>query len=107
VQRTAHAAHLDGLVHPEIQLLAALGTWGEYPGNVHHELMTKFGDSPLPEPYQFEIPAWDSKTASAQQKVCAALLPHEWFASLFKHHRDEFDEIFAIDKLPTFWQNTS
>eukprot|EP00959_Pyramimonas_sp_CCMP1952_P132463 2769770-Pyramimonas_sp.AAC.1 len=88
-------------------MLASLGTWGEYPCNVHHELMVKFGSLPLPEPYQFEIPAWDTKSASVQPKVCAVLLPHEWFASLLKHHRDEFDEFFGIDKLSTFWQNAS
>eukprot|EP00959_Pyramimonas_sp_CCMP1952_P096096 2009256-Pyramimonas_sp.AAC.1 len=48
VQRAAHAAHLDGLTHPEITTLASLGTFGTHPGNAHAELMRKHGDTPLP-----------------------------------------------------------
>eukprot|EP00959_Pyramimonas_sp_CCMP1952_P315671 6606912-Pyramimonas_sp.AAC.1 len=55
VQRISAAAFRDGLRHREIERLASLGQWGNYPGNVHGQLTTMLRDNQLPLPYNFKI----------------------------------------------------
>ena len=51
VQKLAHAAVVDGITHQEVWSVAAIGNWGEYPGNCNRDLRKLIGcDDSLPEP---------------------------------------------------------
>ena len=39
LQELAHAALKDHLLHPQIEKLASIGSWGLYPGNMQRDLM--------------------------------------------------------------------
>ncbi len=107
VQRVAHAAFKDGLKHPEIQKLAQLGQWGNYPGNIHDQLRRMLGKSKLPEPLDFDVPCLDPKTSTITEATCSVLLPHEWFSSLYHEYPAEFEDLFAPNGLEEFWSKAS
>eukprot|EP00959_Pyramimonas_sp_CCMP1952_P233669 4883433-Pyramimonas_sp.AAC.1 len=107
VQRIAMAAYRDGLRHREISHLASLGSWGNYPGNIHGQLATFLGKNWLPEPLVFPVSCIDPKTTQPTEASAAALLPHEWFSALYHRHPAEFQEIFGIERLRDFWDNAS
>ena len=109
VQRIALSAYRDGLRHPEVAKLAALGSWGNYPGNVHQQLTTMLSNSQnmLPVPMTFEVACVDPKTAQAAKADCSALLPHEWFSALYHRYRAEFNAIFGVGRLAEFWNSAS
>ena len=107
VQRIAAAAFRDGLRHKEIHHLASLGSWGNYPGNVHGQLTSMLGKNLLPIPLKFEIACVDTKTTKVSTSEASVLLPHEWFSAMFHQYPTEFNNIFGVDRLGEFWNNAS
>ena len=83
VQKIAHSAVVDGILHEEVYRLAALGSWGQYPANVNRDLKAMV-ISDLPEPIVVRVPCLDTKPSPA--RVCyddaAIMLPHLWLESM-------------------------
>lgn len=79
----ALAAVTDGLMHEEVVRMAALGSWGEYPGNCNRDLK-KLINCSLPEPFMLRVPCLDTKPTP--HRVCfddaSVMLPHLWIASM-------------------------
>ena len=62
VQKVAHAAVSDGLNHQEVALIAALGTWGANPANIHQQrLQLLKPDVGIPEALSVSAPVLDMK----------------------------------------------
>jgi len=62
LQKLANAALLDGATHPSIASLAALGTFGEFSGNVSRDLKKYVGKNmTFPEPIDIVVPCLNSK----------------------------------------------
>ena len=102
------SAHQDGTRNSEIQSLAQLGAWGSRPGNLHRDLTNRYlKNNTLPEPQVFNVPYVTPKTLEVDNLEASAILPHDLFASIFHNHPLEFDEIFGVDDLPTFWRGAS
>ena len=79
IQEIAHLALLDGANHPELAQLAAAGSFGENPGNIHRELVRSFcKDLHIAEPFVLEVSCIDPKS-SAEDVVDASTVlttPH-------------------------------
>ena len=98
----AEQAVLDGLLHDELAALAKCGHHGEYPGNIHRDMLAHFvKDCVVPPPMELVITAVHPKTLKKEDETCAVFLPHELFAELAKV--DKFRELFPVENLETFW----
>ena len=89
VQKHAHAAVVDGLMHPEVHKLATLGSWGQYPNNINRDLKAMISTD-LPDPDIIRVPCLDTKPSPAV--VCyddaAIVYPHLWISALYEKVRD-------------------
>ena len=85
LQKHAHAAVVDGLMHPEVYKCASLGSWGQYPANINRDLKAMVSTD-LPDPDIVRVPCLDTKPSPAV--VCyddaAVVYPHLWIAALRK-----------------------
>ena len=101
IQRIASAAVKDGLTHPDLQKIANLGTSGLYPNHMSQELMNKLKPSKI----NGALSVLDVEY-QARHIMQHVLLPHEMFATLYKHHRDVFTEQIlggSVTNIKTFW----
>ena len=108
VQKLAHAAVVDGITHQEVWSVAAIGNWGEYPGNCNRDLRKLIGcDDSLPEPCTIRVPCIDTK-ASPQIVMyddVSLMLPHTWLASVAD--LPEAESLLGLSKTQEFWDNVS
>ena len=103
-QQLDHCANLDGANHFELGALAATGTWGNQPGNVHRDLCTAFcNDISLPEPFMCATEALDPKTTTIEKVFAGVFNPHSMFHQLQKY--SEFSNMFCMSKIESFWQS--
>ena len=101
-QELALMAILDGAQHKELADLASCGNFGLNPGNVHRDLMSRFGaDVRIPE--AFVIPSY-GKTATVPclDTDMGIFMPCLMVHSLTKYE-GEFDAMFGIGKQRHFW----
>ncbi|CAE7719047.1 unnamed protein product [Symbiodinium sp. CCMP2592] len=105
IQRIAAALVLDGFRIEPVMELAALGAFGAYPGNIFRDLKSKHGKAvQVAEPYKLRVPVLDPRSAPRQSLEDAGmLLPHDLFCSIGREYPDQFDSIFGIADLPSFW----
>ena len=104
VQKTAHAAVSDGLVHPEVVQLAAVGCWGEQRGNINRDLKRLFPCDYLPAPLLVRVPYVPEKTLpnAVHHVDCAIMLPHLWVAAIAKTELQE--QALGQHLAPSFWE---
>ena len=107
LQQLAQASVVDGLVHPDVQKLAAIGATGKHPGNCHRDLVrhlhTKI-DMPLPVQMSVPLKMDDDNV----RVVDIPLLPfHRLVAHMHAHFPLEFETriIGAPGQLQQFWAN--
>ena len=93
--------------HPEVQLLASLGSSGQVPGNVTRDLKRKLKEPPgmcALSSFRVRLKYTALNHRDVQQNV---LWPHKFFAMLHKHHRAAFcQRILGGDSrnVARFWQ---
>ena len=106
VQRLAHSLVLDGLRHEKIVELAALGAFGQQPGNVSRDLLTRYaGDIKVCNSTKLQVPCLDPKSnPKLSREETSMLLPHDLFVSLATEYNDTFSAIMGLDKIPDFWK---
>ena len=102
VQQLAHLAFLDGANHPEVAALASIGSWGQFPGNCHRDLMTNF----LPKVDLCQatlVPTFvrDPKSQETVTENAAVFLPHRVIHTLSKY--EEFPNLLCASKAEEFW----
>jgi hypothetical protein len=106
VQQICMAAQSDGLVHPDVVLLASLGSRGRYERNCHPELLRKLA---IPELHaavtSFDIPF--NTQAGLKFYSQDMLLPHEAFAAVFAEYPTAFQGriLGRSGRLEQFWQD--
>ena len=105
VQKIAHAAVVDGIMHPEVYQVAALGCWGRYPGNIKRDLARLIECDYLPAPCILRVPCIDTKSTP---HICmwddmAVMQPHKWIAAIWK--LPEAASILGHTEIETFWHN--
>ena len=107
IQAIAACAVQDGCGHADLLVLAALGSHGKYPNNMHIELVNKLKPTALPESLSsiyvtYKYNRKKSKIVQMDQKI---LLPHQVCASIYEQHPDIFqDKILAGTGGPEkFW----
>ena len=107
VQRLAHGAVLDGLLHEEVAQLASLGAWGEQPGNINRDLKRLHKCDLLPEPLIVRVPCLAEKALPAVVAHCdvAIMLPHQWVAGVAA--AGEAERLLGIQWGPSFWDAVS
>ena len=106
VQKIALAATKDGLLHPDIKILAGLGKGGQYERNCNAELLKKLPDIGLtPETSTFRLPM-ALPGAGFKMVEQSLLLPHELFSLMFQHYPAAFQErvVGKPGALEEFWQ---
>ena len=87
LQKLASAAFKDGLHHPQVRALAALGAWGKYPANMQRDLLQAVGaDCKLKfATCHFKVSLLGPKGVGLPTDV-TMILPHKLFSMLY-HHR--------------------
>ena len=82
-----------------IQIVAKLGSWGAYHGNINRYLKTLLGKPTVPNANMIFIPMKVPKPASdateAVKGKFPVLLPHELFAHLYNDNEPMFGELFV------------
>lgn len=107
VQKFAAAAKADGLTHPDIAKLAALGSGGRHAGNCHRELVNKLQPTFASQALSQVTLYFKQPPARISGSIYDVMLPHELFAVMFQHHRDFFVEQLcggSVGNLPSFWK---
>ena len=107
VQRLAHAAVLDGLLHHEIASLASIGNWGQMPGNCNRDLQRKYHIDYLPAPLVVRVPCIAPKAVPAEMiwADAAIMLPHQWVASIAILPQAE--SLLGFSHMEAFWNGVS
>lgn len=104
IREIAHLAVLDGASHPELAKLAQAGNFGQQAGNVHRDIVTNFCKSfNFAEPCLVETQAIDPKSSVEEDVKAAMFLPHIMFSNLGTHYHEQFSQMFAVDRLASFW----
>ena len=91
IQRTALAAHksLVGQSLPDVEEMAAMGSWGRNSSHIAEQLTTRYCESKhlgLPEPYVVEIPVLVRSNVDCAitviPKKIGIYLPHDWLTCM-------------------------
>ncbi len=97
VQALAAAAKADGILHPSLQRMSALGNSGHCPQNCHREMINFCkGVSSFVEPYMLPFRAVNLQLGSSVEVELPVFLPHEIFAHLHYCHPERFDQIYVV-----------
>ena len=76
------AATLDGLDHPEVALLAAMGAAGTQPGNIARDLQHFLGkDCRLPKPFDLKVPCMEPHSLTYTIEDVSIVLPQMMFST--------------------------
>ena len=93
IQALMEAAVEDGCPHPEVELLAGIGTNGKHPRNCERDLKDLLVDPKFKEAASsISLPIKISKAGTMKEESQTVLWPHFVFATLFNHYRDAFTE---------------
>ena len=90
IQQVCECAVKDGLVHPKVRELASMGSHGMYPNNCHAELTRKLPTSPMMSALSTISLSFKKSAMCISHGQHAILLPHQVFACIWEHHREEF-----------------
>ena len=102
----AEGAKLDGLMHPEVDMVADAGTQGLYASNVRRDIVRRYSRHvDMPKPIEVEVPCViKEKVASFKLPI---LFPHQLFHWLRNTYQRKFEQAFSASKLQTFWGKVS
>jgi len=106
LQRLAHAAHTDGLAHPQLAELSCLGAWGRQPSHCHRDLTAKLlKEVNIAEAVRVQVPCLDSKLEPpyTDQGQCSMMLPHLTLASLAAEYPEQLHAMMGLDSVDAFW----
>ena len=110
VQQIAKKAKLDmesgsGRATADINRMAAFGTGGDHPGNIHRQMVASLRPAQLPELFAVDLPMKDSSARGWHMEAQSMLLPHELFASLFHCYRAAWDDCIVpgAEAIRDFW----
>ena len=105
VQTLANAAVCEGISNESVVLLAAIGTFGQHPGNCHRDLISVVGkECKLPQGVPVVVPALDHKENPPYCEVtCTVMPPHLLLHKLAFNYTDEFKTVMGLADLDTWW----
>lgn len=105
VQKLAAAALLDGASHPELGLVASIGSWGANPNHCHRDLLRLArGGREFLSSFSVPVPCLDSKLHPPYtEAVCSLMLPHMTVHSLAKLYPEQFSALMGLADVRTFW----
>ncbi|CAK0824589.1 unnamed protein product [Prorocentrum cordatum] len=109
IQWVAGAAVRDGLNHPDLLKLAAVGAAGEYPGNCRRDLLSKFCNvMRVPKYTTFTVMMKDSKGVVEPRRGLMNA-PNRFLDSLYQHCVGTFRKICGAlgNGLRDFWTQVS
>ena len=90
LQKIAMFAVADGAKHPDLEVMAKLGTEGRHPNNMYKQLVTKLMPSAISSALT-TIKIWNKRVGKTPIQVDQPiLLPHTLFSTLYHQHRDVF-----------------
>ena len=91
LQALAHAAVLDGLQHPQIKALAAIGGCGKYPANMHRDILRAVGagGSLASTAMDFSLSLLVSRNTWTPTMV-NMILPHRLFSKMYHEKPEAF-----------------
>ncbi len=104
---------LSGHISKTLDRLAGLGARGRTPGNCHRDLVRMLGEPKLPCPFEVLVPVKIPKPKHLQPSVANVkmpfLLPHEYFAFLYREHPALFRSLMLGDngsgpRVEEFWR---
>ena len=105
VQEVAHKAILDGASGADLHTIAATGSFGAQGGNVHRDMCAQFlKDCRVSKGTPVETECKDPKTSKPCLEMAGLMLPHLLFSDLFNYYPDQFDKIFGVENLDSFWR---
>lgn len=91
---------------PSLARLSGIGSSGKHPGNAARDFRKLIGGDLIPPTYEFDVPAFDTKTRTKTLSRCKVLLPHQIFSWLHEEHQEIFNEFTDADILAGFWAET-
>jgi hypothetical protein len=106
----------SGHASKSLRVFAGLGSSGRYTGNIKRDLVAALGDPQVPLPHFEEVHMLASKGAAddtPQAVDFPILLPHEFFAHMYKTHPKRFASLFLDSAeghnkaLPAFWSEAA
>jgi hypothetical protein len=105
LQKIALAAHVDGLLLPEIAHLASLGGWGSFLGNISRDLIRFLEQEVIgfAQPTIVDTKMKDPKTGMTEDAQASLFRPDDVIAGLFQY--DEFESVMRPDLVKPFWDN--
>ena len=109
LQRIGAAAIEAGYGRPAMEALSALGSSGQYVGNMYRDMLAMIGRKfcKLPRPTLIRTIVYDrtKRPAIYREILFPVLLPHLWLWSLCTHHPWEFEHhiLGAAGVLEAFW----
>lgn len=81
IRELAHLALLDGANHDELVALAKAGNFGEQPGNISRDIMTKFCKQvSLNDPTTVKVLGVGPKSSTEEEVEAGCFLPHLIFS---------------------------
>ena len=102
VRWLADCACCDGCQHDELSDIAKCGSFGQYPGNIHRDLLTRFvQDSIVPSATEVPVQCIDPKSLKKGIEEAAVFLPHILFEAMGA--LPNFENIFPTEHLEAFW----
>ena len=107
LQKLAACATMDGSSHADVIKLSQIGNSGAAPGNCHRDLSATLSASNLDKAAStivVKTPVRKMVTKTVEQKI---LLPHEVFACLWEHYREDFVSRLlggGDEKVAEFWR---
>jgi hypothetical protein len=108
LQRLAAAASRDGLQHPEIITMSAIGSGGRHASHCSRDLMRHFKLDTLTTPPTtlVQIPVVDLKSAhgDVMQATTEVQFPHDIFHHYAKNDPQKFAQVFGnAESIAEFW----
>ena len=110
VQELCHAAVLDGAQAPEVDFLAGIGAFGQSKANCHRDLLRAYAhDVQCPPVWGVRVPCLDKKLDATDivYESAGVLLPHDWIFHLSHYYASDFERIFGINEVSSFWAKQS
>jgi hypothetical protein len=107
----SHACLQDGASHPEVAVVASLGSYGADTGkgHIHSQLTNKYvANCSAPKADVIRVPAVDPGNHAIVWSDCSIIGLHDWFGWLCNEFHDDFLRLFAVENsLADFWAEVS
>ena len=109
IQKIAAAGLHDGARHPDVAMIAGLGSNGQHEQNINSELLRALVKNHVSAAlHPVDVHVKKTNGSFFTKATNHILLPHSLFATLYHHHRDAFEyRILGRDKanITRFWND--